>query len=418
MTVNLVTLAQAPNQGGFGMFGNKLKIDSNGVFSFVHGVKAAKIRTKADSFSDKNVQQRIYNEFNTALNNIPDSPLQDATLTSLDLVLNAFRGYAHIKSYYKILKQDSLSNAQNEIRRLIKTKILTILKANSNHYWGDLGTQSAILPKVDTLDNNGLQTTQIDILNGGICYGISVKWCSRWLKNKRGFGVAKNMNDDLLIRLRAKTPEMFLLMHNQSKLVDHGGYLADALDRGNSTNITRVNYGPRTLSHNEAAEAAHNTFTKGRTHEIFINSIQAKENKNRMNNAYIEKAVFFKTKFENSRFLGPLDQRVAFLEGDILTQLDDCEMVNYPQACLIGWLTKDKKGGHALAGSAKDGTYIFMDPNFGEWHLNRQNMSIILRMIICLYFLNYSPFHWLSQNVIQKSDTLPQKPSLLPRQMI
>lgn len=279
-------LAQFAEQGikDYGTRGNKLSISATGRFERDSGIGGAFSRTFSrteQSFTSQRVQNLIREEFKAELSKIKDSDaINDTALDRITICFRAYKGFLQIaRGYYdrkkrgEVIDVNQIKLSLEEIPKLIKRKVKSYILHVSNINVSFPESQQTFLPNYH---DPSKPNVSIDLVNGGICWGISAKWCTRWVRGKKGFGAKKikyvvsplfdddfgaTYQTDDKERFHKKSTEMFVLMHHQNLFFKKAGFMSDAMKMFLSTeaaahNVVGASGGKTTLARNDAAAKA------------------------------------------------------------------------------------------------------------------------------------------------------------------
>jgi hypothetical protein len=301
----------------------------------------------------------------------------------------------------------------------IKAKLKEILLHDTHIYTKFEKSQRTFLANV------GAGNKEIDLVNGGICWGISAKWCQRWVGDKKGFKATKkyawtlaNFFDDVPldptvhatldpIRFQKKSNEMFVLMQLQNTAGESGGALKEAGGRlalamrmhTPQENVTKAkNY--NILQGNKKIGTTPLKGPNEISNVVFKSTQRDKHYDNA--NDYINKAV---AKYADL-FLDPRDYfeikrtgKIDYCDGaqervlssvmdQIITSLDNGKYFGaHPVAFIVSW--RAPKSGHAMASAydQQEDLWYFMDPNYGEWRGTQEYIRKIIALLASLYSL-------------------------------
>jgi hypothetical protein len=432
MNQNLEVLAQFAEQAvtDYGTRGNKLSISASGKFEKESGISGSFSRTFSrteQSFTSQRIQRLIRQEFTTELAKVKDGQLiSDDALDIITLCFRAYRGFRQIATGYTKRKQNGEAIDMNEIYlsykeipKLIKTKIKSLMLHASNI--GILFPESQRTFLTNYADPSNPKVV-IDLVNGGICWGISAKWCTRWVSGKKGFGVrktkyvvaplfdedfGKTYNTDDKERFQKKATEMFVLMHHQNLFFKKAGFVGDAMKMFLPTDkktfkATGVAGAKMQLSTNDAAakslaQSPTRTWHEDSNLNSYISRIDVKYADIKIDG---QVDISDHTNGQKYHLVGPNSSVVKATVDELFNNVSPHKATS---AFLIYWDQRkvDGGGGHAMA-SAYDllsNSWFFMDPNYGEWHGSFDKIKNVLKLIISLYSIECKPYLWSSQRI-------------------
>lgn len=432
MNQNLEVLAQFAEQGikDFGTRGNKLSISANGKFERDSGIGGAFSRTFSrteQSFTSQRIQDLIRQEFKTELSKIKDDDtINDNALDRITLCFRAYRGFLQIaRGYYdrkkggEVIDFNQIKVSFEEIPKLIKRKVKSYILHVTNINVSFPESQRTFLPNYH---DPSKPSVSIDLVNGGICWGISAKWCTRWVRGKKGFGAKKTKyvvaplfdqdfgatyQTDDKDRFIKKSTEMFVLMHHQNLFFKKAGFMSDAMKMFLPTDeashkIVGGSGGKSILARNDAASKALSqsptrVWNEDANLHDYVTRIKPK-----YDGIQIDGQVNINdyTKGKKYYLVGPNSNEVKktaedFFQNANLHKTNGAYMVYWDQAKVDGG------GGHAMAAAFDplSNNWFFMDPNYGEWSGSFEKINNILKLIIALYSIECKPYLWSSQRI-------------------
>ncbi len=427
---NLKVLAEFydKNITGFGTFGNKLSITPEGKFVKVSGVKGAWGRSFGieQSFVSTRIQDLIKDEFEKELDNISRVPdINNAMLSNLSLVCRALKGHITILEEYKIDLRATLyaQGTRKAILDIIKSNIKKIILHDRNIYTKFDKNQRTFLANQLGVTKDPNQ--EVDFVDGGICWGITAKWCQRWVGDKRGFketsksnwNIANLFDEDIprllhhtpdAIRFQKKSIEMFTLQKLQKTLTG-GGSLRKV--GGELALAMRIFTSKEDKDKSKKYKLLEDGKIDGSTTKMGPNAITSILFKSNLRDKvyvdasdYIVKVV---AKYDNL-FLDKLDQvlykrtgKIDYCDGaqeiflsstidQIIKKIEDDgkNFGNHPVAFIVTW--SRISGGHAMACAIDQDKWYFMDPNYGEWRGSKEFIRNIIALLASLYTLQPS----------------------------
>lgn len=183
MRQNLRILATFTGTTGLtGKGARKLQIGNNGQFTTAEGYTAALFSRKSnDSLLDRGNVATIKNMFNNAINEMAknSSPGKQFGLRKeifdglLGLIWLGYHGY-RTRTGYQLLK-----SAIDEITKKLTSELASVVFGEKHTLWFNQPS-SLFLPNTYQTQTNFLDDPQ-----GGICYGISLEWCRRYIKGDK-----------------------------------------------------------------------------------------------------------------------------------------------------------------------------------------------------------------------------------------
>lgn len=422
---------------------DKLSITRQGTFERVSGLRGSWSRTfdRLDqSFTSERIQLIINQNFTRVLDSINnDTTIDDGLILRFNQLFLAYKGFCMLDSHYDSndrhhefgKKAWDLLNRNLAFIGEIQKKMKAVFRSKNNIYINFNNDQKTFLPLIDSPNSKD----QVDFLGKGICWGISAKWCQRWVRGKEGFGARKigelstanmfsngwDQPDD--VRFQKKSTEMFVLMKHQNTIGSMGGqlrlaggFMQEAMtifsdgdqEKGYSTNSGKT----EKYTYRGAATAIHT-----QRNQLAANKTEP------FNNYATRKAADYDDIMMSARSEFKLihaykrDMDIGPGEFTLITAIDNMlhritSTPNYGKsAFFVIWRAKNEiivkrkkeevESGHAMAiaFSLNDQKWYFMDPNYGEWRGNYDFIRNVILLVFSFYTVNNSIYQVASQRV-------------------